>query len=79
MTSATAARALDSSTMALLGGVGGDEGLDGEVVHRPGESARDLVDQGGGVVAEQGVCAPGQVEVVAEVTGGLLGAHAVMA
>ena len=39
----------------LVGGVGGDEGLDGEVVHRSGQAAGDLVDQGDGVVAEQGV------------------------
>ncbi len=39
----------------LFAGEGGDEGLDGEVVHRPRQAAGDLVDQGGGVVAEQGV------------------------
>jgi len=27
--------------------------LDGEVVHRPGQSAGDLMDQGQGIVAEQ--------------------------
>jgi len=36
----------------LVGGVGGDQGLDGEVVHCSGESAADLVDQGERVVAE---------------------------
>jgi hypothetical protein len=41
----------------LAGGVGGDEGLDGEVVDGSGGAAADLVDQGGGVVAEEGdVC-----------------------
>jgi len=28
----------------LVGGVGGDQGLDREVVHRPGQAAGDLVD-----------------------------------
>ena len=31
----------------LVAGVGGDEGLDGEVVHRAGQAAGDLVDQRG--------------------------------
>ncbi len=35
----------------FLGGVGGDEGLDGEVVHRPWQASGDLVDQGERVVA----------------------------
>ena len=35
---------------ALLFGCGGDEGLDGEVVHRSWEASRDLVDERGGVV-----------------------------
>lgn len=35
---------------ALLFGCGGDEGLDGEVVHRSREASRDLVDVRGGVV-----------------------------
>ena len=49
----------------LVGGVGGDEGLDGEVVDGAGVAAAGLVDQGGGVVGEQGVGAAGQGEVVA--------------
>src|SRR5664279_4330696 len=48
----------------FVGGVGGDEGLDREVVHRSREAAGDLVDQGERVVAEQGVGAAGQREVV---------------
>ena len=48
----------------FLGGVGGDEGLDREVVHRSREAAGDLVDQGERVVAEQGVGAASQREVV---------------
>jgi len=45
-------------------GVGGDQGLDGEVVHRPGQSAGDLVDQRDRVVAEQRVGAVDQLQVV---------------
>ncbi len=37
---------------ALVGGVGGDEGLDGRVVHGAGQPTADLVDQGDRVVAE---------------------------
>jgi hypothetical protein len=33
----------------------GDEGLDGEVVHGSGVAAAGLVDQGDGVVGEEGV------------------------
>ena len=36
----------------LAFGVGGDEGLDGEVVDGAGQAAAGGVDQGGGVVAE---------------------------
>src|SRR5690242_15876434 len=39
----------------FLAGVGGDEGLDGEVVHRSGQASGDLVDECDGIVAEQGV------------------------
>jgi len=56
-------------------GVGGDQGLDGEVVHRSGQATGDLVDQGDRVVAEQGVGPAGQLEVVAEVALGLGGVH----
>src|SRR5664279_3326955 len=48
----------------FLARVGGDEGLDGEVVHRAWQAARDLVDQCDRVVAEQGVGSAGQREVV---------------
>ena len=51
----------------LVGGERGDEGLDGEVVHRAGQPAADLVDQGDRVVGEQGVGAAGEGEVVGEV------------
>jgi hypothetical protein len=39
----------------FVGGEGCDEGLDGEVVDGAGVAAAGLVDQGGGVVGEQGV------------------------
>ena len=39
----------------FAGGVGGDEGLDGEVVDGAGVAAAGLVDEGDGVVGEQGV------------------------
>src|SRR5664279_5473638 len=39
----------------LLAGVGGDEGLDGDVVDCPRQTAGDLMDQRDGVVTEQGV------------------------
>ena len=42
---------------ALGGGVGADEGLDGQVVDRTGEAAADLVDEGDVVVAKHGVAA----------------------
>jgi hypothetical protein len=42
------------------------------------QSAADLVDQGGTVVAEEGVRPPSQGEVVAGVTVGLLVGHPVM-
>lgn len=60
----------------LVAGVGGDQGLDGEVVHRAGQAAGDLVDQRGRVVAEQGVGTAGEFEVVGEVAGGLGVGHA---
>lgn len=46
-----------------FGGVGGDEGLDGDVVHGAGQSSCGFVDAGGGVVGEQGVGAPGFSEL----------------
>ena len=75
VTSVTAARAAWSSTMRLLGGVGGDEGLDGEVVDRSGQAAGGLVDAGDGVVGEQRVGAAGELEVVGDVVAGLGLAH----
>ena len=61
----------------LVGGVGGDEGLDGEVVHRPGQAAGDLVDQRGRVIAEQRVGPPGQLQVMGNVAAGFGVGHAV--
>src|SRR5262249_27678869 len=61
----------------LLAGEGGDEGLDGEVVHGSGQASGDLVDQGDRVGAEQRVGAGGQVEGVGGGGGGLGGGHAV--
>src|SRR5215207_9316008 len=49
---------------ALVGGEGGQQGLQGEVVDRAGVAAAGLVDQRDGVVCEQGVGASGQVQVV---------------
>ena len=63
----------------LVGGERGDERVDGEVVDRPRVAAGGLVDQGGGVVAEQGVAAAGESEVVAQVAAGLLAVMPVMA
>ena len=39
----------------FFGCVGGDEGLDGEVVDGAWEASGGLVDEGGGVVGEYGV------------------------
>src|SRR6266704_1514462 len=50
--------------------VGGDEGLEGEVVDGAGVAAGGGVNECGGVVAEQGVCPAGEFEVVADVAGG---------
>src|SRR6266511_3109954 len=61
---------------ALVGGEGGQQGLDGEVVDRARVAAAGLVQQRGGVVGEQGVGSSGQGEVVAQVVGGLLQGHA---
>ena len=41
----------------LAVGVGGDEGLDGQLVHGAGQPAGDLVDQRGVVVGDQSVAA----------------------
>src|SRR6185437_6081727 len=60
----------------LAGGVGGDEGGDGEVVDAPGLPSGGLVDLGDGVVGEQVAVAAGQGQVVADVAGGLGGGHA---
>jgi hypothetical protein len=49
----------------LAGGECGGECLEGEVVDCSGVAAVGLVDQGGGVVGEQGVAASGEGEVVA--------------
>jgi hypothetical protein len=51
MTSVTAARVADSSASFLLGGEGGDEG---GVVDGAGLAAAGVVDEGEGVVGEQG-------------------------
>src|SRR6516162_5875478 len=59
----------------FAGGVGGDEGLDGEVVDGAGVAAGGGVDEGDGVVAYEGVCAAGELEVVGDVAGGLLPGH----
>ena len=75
MTSVTAARAALSSTMAFPGGVGGDEGLEGEVVDGAGVVASGGVDERDGIVAEKGVGPAGELEVVGDVAGGFLAGH----
>ena len=59
----------------LAAGHGGDEGLGGDVVDGPGQAAGGVVDEGHGVVAEEGVGAAGELEVVGDVGGGLVGGH----
>src|SRR5437588_10514297 len=58
------------------GGVGGDQALQAQVVDGAGVAAAGGVDQGGGVVGEQGVGSPGEGQVVLDVAGGLGGGHA---
>src|ERR1022692_4825136 len=60
----------------LAGGAGGDERSGGEVVDGAGFSAGGLVDLGDGVVGEAVGGAAGDLEVVADVAGGLAGGHA---
>src|SRR6266571_2668508 len=57
-------------------GIGGDERLGGEVVERARDAAACLVEERGGVVGEERVVSAGEREVVAEIGGGLFGAHA---
>ena len=71
VTSVTAARAALSSTIGGAGGEGGDEGLDGQVVDGPGQAPGGLVDEGQGVVGEEGVGAAGEFQVVGDVVGRL--------
>ncbi len=59
----------------LAGCVGGDECLEAEVVDGAGVAAAGLLDQRGGVVAEQRVGPPAEGEVVGDVAGGLGGGH----
>src|SRR6266496_1762248 len=59
----------------LAPGPGGDQCLGGEVVDGAGQSAGGVVDQSDGVVAEQGVGAAGEGEVMGDVPAGLLGGH----
>src|SRR5262249_31924585 len=59
----------------LAGGVGGGPGLDGEVVDRAGVAAGGGVDQGGRVIAEQGVRPARELEVVADVAAGFGAGH----
>src|SRR6478735_540016 len=57
-------------------GVGRDEGLQGKVVHGAWQSSAGLVDEVGGVVAEQLVAAADQLEVMCQVVPGLGVGHA---
>jgi len=50
--------------------------LEGEVVDRARVAAAGLVEQRDGVFCEQGVGSAGELEVVAQVVGGLLQGHA---
>src|SRR4249920_1715128 len=59
----------------LAGGEGGDQGLQGQVVDRAGVAAAGGVDQVQGVFGEEMVGAAGEVEVVADVAGGLGRGH----
>jgi len=59
----------------FAGGVGGDEGLEGEVVDGAGVAAGGGVDECGGVIAEKGVGAACELDVVGDVAGGLLAGH----
>ena len=58
---------------------GGDQGLGGQVIDCPGQAAGGVVDERGGVAAEQRVGAAGELEVVGDVSGGLLAVMAGMA
>src|SRR6266487_3707536 len=58
-------------------GEGGDQCLDGEVVDCSGDAAAGLVHEAEGVVAEPGVRAAGELEVVLDVGHGLSQVHAV--
>src|SRR5215468_1611762 len=60
----------------FAGGEGGDERGEGEVVDGAGFAAAGVVDEGEGVVGEQGAGAAGEFEVVADVGGGVGGGHA---
>src|SRR6266702_6337135 len=60
----------------LASGVGRDQRGDGQVVDGAGLAAGGLVDLGDGVVAEQVTVAAGELQVVADVGGGLLSGHA---
>lgn len=55
----------------LAGGERGDQGLQGKVVDRPGTAARGRVDQREGVLGEQLVRAPGDLQMVGDVAGRL--------
>src|SRR6476646_2302094 len=59
----------------LVPGECGGEGVDREVVDGSWVAAGGVVDDGDGVGAEQGVCSAGDLEVVVEVAGGVLGGH----
>lgn len=52
-------------------GVGGEEGMDGQVVDRSRVAAAGVVDEGDRVVGEQGIASADELEVVADVAGGL--------
>lgn len=60
----------------LSGGEGGSEGLGGRVVDCSRVAARGRVDQCGGVLGEQLVGTPGDLQVVGGVAGGLGGGRA---
>jgi hypothetical protein len=57
-------------------GAGGEQGGEAEVVDGAGFAAAVGVDEGDGVVAEEGVAASGDGEVVADVAGGFVSGHA---
>ena len=56
-------------------GIGGDEGLNGEVVDGAGQAAAGVVDQVDRIVDVEGVAAAGEFDVVVDVAAGFVAGH----